>query len=480
MSEWVSRLGVGLLFTGEKVKADFHQFVEEINNENVEFLSCRKEFDEVKETKPSYEQLSEERILDEANKNIQVLKSLETILQDRTQSYNTFFTAQGKNKTSFEIFQYCQGSLRQALDALFVFLEQELQQARQQNTLGDLRRALSEVKVDAQKKLTDYQREVNNSERDVAVAERKLAKSKESLERFLEHRHRLESGDIDRSATTPGKLTMPRYNNRGDINKQERLRECSEGIAKCDKEIREDVRYLLRALGERDQVLKASRRAYQKIDKECKKAVAVTFRKLIIREREAAMARESVLLKLESAVDDIDVDLDVEDFIIHHRQDDADSLQSCSQALTVLEDLMEHNSHELFYHNAPHSQSRSSSIESDSNRDGDSAIDNEVNFVSLSERKDDIYRKEAENQSKHIKKKESQIISYTPSPYHPNNNKDNELYRSYSPTPVSEPVSASATLSYAVTTGINSGLKKYIYVYIYRYIYTCIYKCAYI
>jgi hypothetical protein len=100
--------------------------------------------------------------------------------------------------------------------------------------------------------------------------------------------------------------------NRGDINKQEKINESFEAIAKCERDIKDDVRYLLRALGERDQVLKASRRAYQKIDKECKKAVAVTFRKLIVREREAATAREIVLAKLECAVCNIDVDLDME------------------------------------------------------------------------------------------------------------------------------------------------------------------------
>ena len=121
MSEWAARLG--LVFP-DKARTDFDQFVDEVNNDNVEYLALRKQFDESKETKPTYEQISQERILDEANKNILVLKSLETILQERTQSYTTFFAAQGKYKPSFEIFQYCEGSLRQALDALFVFVEQ--------------------------------------------------------------------------------------------------------------------------------------------------------------------------------------------------------------------------------------------------------------------------------------------------------------------------------------------------------------------
>jgi hypothetical protein len=121
MSEWASRLG--LLFP-DRAKADIDTAADDVNSDNLQNLALRKDYDEVKETKPTYEQISHERILDEANKNIQILKSLETILQERTQSYSTFFAAQGKYKPSYEIFQYCEGTLRQALDALFVFLEQ--------------------------------------------------------------------------------------------------------------------------------------------------------------------------------------------------------------------------------------------------------------------------------------------------------------------------------------------------------------------
>ena len=120
MSEWAARLG--LLFP-ERAKIEFDLFVDETVREGHNFL-FDKDYDEDNELKPSYEQISQERILDEASKNIQILKSLETILQERTQSYSTFFAAQGKCKPSFEIFQYCEGTLRQALDALFVFLEQ--------------------------------------------------------------------------------------------------------------------------------------------------------------------------------------------------------------------------------------------------------------------------------------------------------------------------------------------------------------------
>lgn len=132
MSEWAARLG--LLFP-DRARAEFDLFNEEVNSDNAQRLSFLQDFNEDKETKPSYEQISQERILDEANKNIQILKSLETILQERTQSYSTFFAAQGKDKSSFEIFQYCEGTLRQALDALFVFLEQV---SYCKNTMGSI------------------------------------------------------------------------------------------------------------------------------------------------------------------------------------------------------------------------------------------------------------------------------------------------------------------------------------------------------
>ena len=123
MSDWAARL----LFPEKNIvrgDGEFEKFVQQINNENVEFLSYKSDLQEVKEIKPSFEQISQERIMDEENMNIQVLKSLESILQERTQSFSTYLTSQAKYKSSFEVFRYCEGTQRQALDALFVFLEQ--------------------------------------------------------------------------------------------------------------------------------------------------------------------------------------------------------------------------------------------------------------------------------------------------------------------------------------------------------------------
>lgn len=174
----------------DKNRANLEQFLREVDVENTEHMSYQRDFDEELECRPTFEQLSHERVVDEAAKNILVLKSFETILQERMQSFNLFLSALSKARGSFDVFQYSEGSLRQALDALFVFIEQELQQARLQQMLGDLRRKMSEVKVDAQKRLTDYQREVQDADKDVASAEKKLSKSKAQLEKCLEQKQK--------------------------------------------------------------------------------------------------------------------------------------------------------------------------------------------------------------------------------------------------------------------------------------------------
>ena len=136
----------------------------------------------------------------------------------------------------------------------------------------------------------------------------------------------------------------PHISRYGRDGRSDRLRETEETARRLEAEIKEDIRGLLRALSNRDQVLTASRRAYQKLDKECKKSVGNTLKKLIIREKEAASARMNALLKLEAAVEEIDIDSDISDFIQHHKTDrqgtSADSaLILSSTALSILGDL---------------------------------------------------------------------------------------------------------------------------------------------
>lgn len=53
-----------------------------------------------------------------------VLKSIESILNDRMQAYSQVLSIVGRSRYCFEGFQSVDGTLRQALDSLFVFVEQ--------------------------------------------------------------------------------------------------------------------------------------------------------------------------------------------------------------------------------------------------------------------------------------------------------------------------------------------------------------------
>ena len=56
---------------------------------------------------------------------------------------------------------------------------------------------------------------------------------------------------------------------------KEKLRELEDTSTKLEKEIKEDIRALLHVIEQRDKTLLASRKAYQKLDLDCKSAVQV-------------------------------------------------------------------------------------------------------------------------------------------------------------------------------------------------------------
>lgn len=59
------------------------------------------------EFKPTFEQLSQEMIIDEINKDISFLKSFETLIQDRAQAYSQYSNVINRSKHSAEdSFQY--------------------------------------------------------------------------------------------------------------------------------------------------------------------------------------------------------------------------------------------------------------------------------------------------------------------------------------------------------------------------------------
>ena len=108
--------------------------------------------------------------------------------------------------------------------------------------------------------------------------------------------------------------------------------------SRLEREIKEDIRNLTKALAVRDQVHIASKRAFQTLDKECKTAISNSLKKLIIRERESNYIRNAILDKLENSVDTMNVDADISDFILTTR-DPENALILQSQALNILNDL---------------------------------------------------------------------------------------------------------------------------------------------
>lgn len=83
-----------------------------------------KEYDAEAECRPTFAQLSQERIINEANKNINVLKALENIINDRMTGYTALHNTLMKTNASYELLENVEGTLKVALDSLFMFTEQ--------------------------------------------------------------------------------------------------------------------------------------------------------------------------------------------------------------------------------------------------------------------------------------------------------------------------------------------------------------------
>lgn len=147
-----------------------------------------KEYNAEIECRPSFEQLSHERVVNEANKDVNLLKALESIVHDRMSGYTSLNSALLKSTSSYELLETVDGTLKVALDSLFVFTDQEIQQSRQHVFLGDLKKSLNEMRSDATRRITDYQKEIATAEKEVTLAEKRLAKTKEALERCVDHR----------------------------------------------------------------------------------------------------------------------------------------------------------------------------------------------------------------------------------------------------------------------------------------------------
>ena len=84
----------------------------------------QKDLDEDSECRPTYDQLSLDRILDEAQKNVASLKALETVMQERYTGFNALQGSLLKARAAFENFSHLEGTLKLAVDAFYIFSEQ--------------------------------------------------------------------------------------------------------------------------------------------------------------------------------------------------------------------------------------------------------------------------------------------------------------------------------------------------------------------
>jgi len=374
LSNWASRL----LFP-DRNKAEFDKFVQEVNDESVEHLSFQQDADGPIDFRRTFEQLPQDVILDEVTKDISYLKSLDSILQDRAQGNKEYGQCVSKSRSAHEHFQQCtpESNLQRLLEAFTAYTETDAAQARLlQQT--DLRRALGDTRADAQRRLTDFQREVASAERDLFSSEKKLNKSKDHLDKYL--RQEMTANSTDGEAGGPSKApssqnTSPLFGatlskstvhgNGGALTAggaalttggaailhagapvatssiytdREAALTDDYNVQKYERDIRDDVRGLLRAITNKDQALSASRRAYQQLDRTAKSAVVEALRTSVIREREAHDARDVALQALERTLASYSSGGDEEAFIERFGSEDTCFIQS-GQALSILGDL---------------------------------------------------------------------------------------------------------------------------------------------
>jgi len=111
-----------------------------------------------------------------------------------------------------------------------------------------------------------------------------------------------------------------------------------DSVMRIERELREDIRVLLRTIEHRDNVLAASRRAFQKLYRDCRKVAQLTVLKIAEKEQEQAEQRAVVLAKLQSSIKAVSIDIDEREFIEAYSGSDG-ALTLNSQALSLLNDL---------------------------------------------------------------------------------------------------------------------------------------------
>lgn len=76
------------------------------------------------ECRPTYEQLSLDRIIDEANRNINAIKALENLITERLTGFGAFAANITRYRGFSECFENNEGSLRVSIDSFCLFIDQ--------------------------------------------------------------------------------------------------------------------------------------------------------------------------------------------------------------------------------------------------------------------------------------------------------------------------------------------------------------------
>lgn len=195
------------------------------------------------------------------------------------------------------------------------------------------------------------------------TAEKKVLRSKDLLERGPDLRNKLEAFELD-TLLTAATARIPKYggafkdsstvNNVAGSNKdnsgtminsrtESKQKEFElDFMAKLEKDLKDDIRMLLVAIHRRDQVQSAARKAFHKLDKECKQAIYFSLMKIFEKEKEGMDSRMGALHKFENTINDMNVDKDISDFIDSHAGEDG-SLVLTTRALTLLNDMNPQN-----------------------------------------------------------------------------------------------------------------------------------------
>lgn len=171
---------------------------------------------------------------------------------------------------------------------------------------------------------------------------------------FISKRSVNNSSSNNINSSTPNSSTRSLNNSIIDSNKSNNnainnisYKENEEMTSKYEKDIKDDIRILSRALAKRDEVRTASRKAFQTLDKDCKTAVGQTLKRLIKAERENNFIRNAVLEKFEATLEKFDVEFDVNDFISMYK-DPEHALVLQAQALNILNDVNREQEKKIF------------------------------------------------------------------------------------------------------------------------------------